>query len=129
MILSEFFWASPKDRRARSGGREVSSQQERGLAYRNYVEQSAALGFVIGIDGLCSSIRRRRGAGSVNTTAKATTLALQRGRPALEDMLAEMMKITMASTNCRRQTPAVCVGRWAVQSEVRFQGLRGFFPT
>jgi len=49
MIMSEFFWSSPKDS-GLTGGREVSSQQERGLAYRNYVEQNAALGFVVGIE-------------------------------------------------------------------------------
>ncbi len=49
MMLSEFFWASPKDS-GLIGGREVSTQQERGLAYRNYVEQSAALGFFAGIE-------------------------------------------------------------------------------
>ena len=49
VMLSEFFWSSPRDS-GLVGGREVKSQQERGLAYRNYVEQSAALGFVIGIE-------------------------------------------------------------------------------
>lgn len=49
MILSEFYWASPADS-GLAGGREVASQRERGLAYRNYVEQSAALGFVVGIE-------------------------------------------------------------------------------
>ena len=49
MMLSEFFWSSPKDS-GLTGGREMGSQQERGLAYRNYVEQSAALGFVIGVE-------------------------------------------------------------------------------
>ena len=29
---------------------EVASQEERGLAYRNYVEQAAALGYVVGIE-------------------------------------------------------------------------------
>ncbi len=49
MMLSEFYWSSPKDS-GLTGGSEVASQQQRGLAYRNYVEQSAALGFVIGIE-------------------------------------------------------------------------------
>lgn len=49
MFLSEFFWSSPKDS-GLEGGRDVNSQQERGLAYRNYVEQGAALGFVLGIE-------------------------------------------------------------------------------
>lgn len=49
MILSEFYWGAPKES-GLSGGREVTTQVERGLAYRNYVEQSAALGFVVGIE-------------------------------------------------------------------------------
>lgn len=49
VMLSEFFWSSPRDS-GLAGGREVGSQQQRGLAYRNYVEQAAALGFVIGIE-------------------------------------------------------------------------------
>jgi hypothetical protein len=49
MFLSEFHWCSPRDS-GLPGGKEVGSQQERGLAYRNYVEQSAALGFVTGIE-------------------------------------------------------------------------------
>ncbi|TLD71024.1 hypothetical protein FEM03_08905 [Phragmitibacter flavus] len=49
MMLSEFFWSSPTDS-GLTGGREVGSQQERGLAYRNYVEQAASLGFVVGTE-------------------------------------------------------------------------------
>lgn len=49
MMLSEFYWASPSDT-GLPGGNEVASQQERGLAYRNYVEQAAATGFVVGIE-------------------------------------------------------------------------------
>ena len=49
LMLSEFFWSSPKDS-GLTGGRELKSQKERGLAYRNYVEQAAATGFVIGIE-------------------------------------------------------------------------------
>jgi len=49
IMLSEFFWSSPSDS-GLAGGRQVLSQQERGLIYRNYVEQAASLGFVIGIE-------------------------------------------------------------------------------
>lgn len=49
MMLSEFFWSSPGDS-GLSGGIQTRTQQERGLTYRNYVEQAAALGFVIGIE-------------------------------------------------------------------------------
>jgi hypothetical protein len=49
MMMSEFYWGASKES-GLAGGREVTTQQERGLAYRNYVEQSASLGFVIGIE-------------------------------------------------------------------------------
>ena len=49
MLMSEFFWSSPRDS-GLTGGREVLTQQERGLMYRNYVEQCASLGFVVGIE-------------------------------------------------------------------------------
>ena len=49
MFLSEFYWSSSSDS-GLSGGREVATQQERGLAYRNYVEQAAATGYVVGIE-------------------------------------------------------------------------------
>jgi hypothetical protein len=49
MLLSEFYWSAGKDS-GLAGGREVKTQQDRGLAYRNYVGQSASLGFVVGIE-------------------------------------------------------------------------------
>jgi hypothetical protein len=49
MMMSEFFWGASKES-GLAGGREVSTQRERGLAYRNYVEQCASLGFVVGIE-------------------------------------------------------------------------------
>jgi hypothetical protein len=49
MMLSEFYWGAAKES-GLSGGREVGTQRERGLAYRNYVEQGAACGFVVGIE-------------------------------------------------------------------------------
>ena len=49
MMLSEYYWASYSDS-GLPGGKQVKSQRERGLAYRNYVEQAAALGYVVGIE-------------------------------------------------------------------------------
>ncbi|MEP6671253.1 MAG: beta-galactosidase [Chthoniobacter sp.] len=49
MMMSEFFWGASKES-GLAGGREVATQQERGLAYRNYVEQCTSLGFVVGIE-------------------------------------------------------------------------------
>jgi hypothetical protein len=50
MLLSEFYFNSPKDSGLIGGGKQVASQQERGLGYRNYVEQAASLGYVVGIE-------------------------------------------------------------------------------
>ncbi|MBN8418415.1 MAG: hypothetical protein J0L73_05830 [Verrucomicrobia bacterium] len=92
MMLSEFFWSSPKDS-GLIGGREVSTQQERGLAYRNYVEQSAALGFVIGIEWftLIDQATTGRWFSKYNGESYNTGLVSVADRP-WKDMLAEMMK-------------------------------------
>ena len=92
MILSEFFWASPKDS-GLIGGREVNSQQERGLAYRNYVEQSASLGFVIGIEWftLIDQATTGRWFSQYNGESFNTGLLSVADRP-WKEMLAEMMK-------------------------------------
>ena len=50
MLLSEFHYNSPKDSGLIGGVKQVASQQERGLGYRNYVEQAAATGFVVGTE-------------------------------------------------------------------------------
>jgi hypothetical protein len=92
MMLSEFFWASPKDS-GLVGGREVRSQQERGLAYRNYVEQAASLGFVIGIEWftLVDQATTGRWFSRYNGENYNTGLLSVADRP-WKDMLAEMMK-------------------------------------
>ena len=92
MMLSEFFWSSPKDS-GLIGGREVSSQQERGLAYRNYVEQSAALGFVVGIEWftLIDQATTGRWFSKYNGESYNTGLISVADRP-WKEMLSEMMK-------------------------------------
>lgn len=92
MILSEFFWASPKDS-GLIGGREVSTQQERGLAYRNYVEQGASLGFVVGIEWftLVDQATTGRWFSKYNGESYNTGLFSVADRP-WKDMVAEMMK-------------------------------------
>ncbi len=92
MMLSEFFWASSSDS-GLIGGREVSSQQERGLAYRNYVEQSAALGFVIGIEWftLVDQATTGRWFSQYNGESYNTGLISVADRP-WKPMLVEMMK-------------------------------------
>lgn len=96
MILSEFFWASPKDS-GLIGGREVSTQQERGLAYRNYVEQSASLGFVVGIEWftLIDQATTGRWFSKYNGESYNTGLFSVADRP-WKDMVAEMMKTNHA---------------------------------
>lgn len=92
MMLSEFFWSSPSDS-GLVGGRDVSSQRERGLAYRNYVEQSAALGFVIGIEWftLVDQATTGRWFSKYNGESFNTGLISVADRP-WKDMLEEMMK-------------------------------------
>lgn len=92
MMLSEFFWSSPKDS-GLVGGREVSSQRERGLAYRNYVEQSAALGFIVGIEWftLVDQATTGRWFSKYNGESYNTGLISVADRP-WKDMLEEMMK-------------------------------------
>jgi hypothetical protein len=50
MILSEFYYDSPSDSGLRGGVKDVKSQQERGLGYRNYIEQTASLDFIVGAE-------------------------------------------------------------------------------
>ena len=49
LMLSEFYWTAPRES-GLVGGQEVATQRQRGLAYRNYVEQAASLGYVVGIE-------------------------------------------------------------------------------
>ena len=46
MIFSEWYYSATDH--GLGGGKEVRDQVERGLGYRNYIEQSAATGFVVG---------------------------------------------------------------------------------
>jgi len=51
LLFSEFCYSSPSDSRLPGGGgTEVDSQQQRGLAYRQYAERAASLGYVVGIE-------------------------------------------------------------------------------
>lgn len=92
MMLSEFFWSSPSDS-GLTGGRAVKSQRERGLAYRNYVERSAALGFVIGIEWftLVDQSATGRWFSGFNGEASNSGLISVTDRPWM-DMIDEMRK-------------------------------------
>jgi len=47
ILLSEWHYGATNQGLS-GGGRQVKDERERGLAYRNYVEQAASLGFVVG---------------------------------------------------------------------------------
>jgi len=49
MMFTEFFFDSPGDSGLGGGFKEVASQEQRGKAYRHYVEHAAALPYVVGI--------------------------------------------------------------------------------
>ncbi|MCW8130567.1 MAG: hypothetical protein KIS92_09480 [Planctomycetota bacterium] len=50
MILSEFYWNAVDESGLPGGVKDVKTQAERGLAYRQYVEQAAALDFIVGVE-------------------------------------------------------------------------------
>lgn len=92
MMLSEFYWASPSDT-GLPGGKEVRSQRERGLAYRNYVEQSARLPYIIGIEWFTLLDQARSGRFFERYTGeKANTGLLSVADRPYRDCLAEMMR-------------------------------------
>lgn len=92
IMLSEFFWSSPRDS-GLAGGRELSSQAERGLAYRNYLEQSASLGFVVGLEWftLVDQAVTGRWFSKYNGESANSGLFAVSDRP-WKDAVAEMMK-------------------------------------
>ena len=93
MFLSEFYYNSTKDSGLPGGGKDVSSQLERGLAYRNYVEQAASLGYVVGIEWftLVDQALTGRFFDYLNGENANTGLISVTDRP-WKTMLAEMMK-------------------------------------
>ena len=93
MFLSEFYYDSPKDSGLAGGGKDVSSQTERGLGYRNYVEQAASLGYVLGIEWftLVDQSFTGRFFDKFNGENANTGLVSVADRP-WRTMLAEMMK-------------------------------------
>lgn len=49
-MWSEFYFTASQESNTGPHGSDLSTQQERGLAYRHYVEHAAALGFVVGVE-------------------------------------------------------------------------------
>jgi len=50
MVLSEFYFDSPKTSGLSGGNMDFATQELRGLAYRDYIEHAAAMGFVVGTE-------------------------------------------------------------------------------
>ena len=91
LIFSEFYYAVADQ--GLQGGSKVNSQAERGLAYRNYVEQSAATGYVVGIQWFLALDQACTGRffEGFNGEAANTGLVNVADRP-YKDFLAEVMK-------------------------------------
>jgi len=90
MMLSEYYWSSASDS-GLPGGKQVKSQRERGLAYRNYVEQAAALGYVVGIEWFTLIDQARTGRFFEKYTGeRANTGLLNVADRPYKDCLAEM---------------------------------------
>ena len=93
MFFSEFYFSSPSDSGLSGGGKDVSSQLERGLAYRQYIEQAATLGYVVGIEWFTLVDQATTGRFFEKYTGEAanTGLIAVTDRP-WKIMLGEMMK-------------------------------------
>ncbi|MBL8995426.1 MAG: hypothetical protein JNM63_18920, partial [Spirochaetia bacterium] len=50
LLLSEFFYTSGKEANTAERSHEMATQKERGLAYRQYLENAASLGYVVGLE-------------------------------------------------------------------------------
>ena len=91
LLLSEFYY-SAEDQGLR-GGNKVDNQTERGLAYRNYVEQSVDTGRVVGIEWFLALDQACTGRffEGYNGEAANTGLVNVADRP-YKEFLAEVMK-------------------------------------
>ncbi len=91
MILSEFYYTS--DEQSLAGGMKVATDRDRGLAYRNYLEHSAALKFIVGIEWFIAVDQATTGRffQGFNGEANNTGLVNVADRP-YKAMLDEMIK-------------------------------------
>lgn len=92
MLLSEYFFSSPQES-GLHGGRVLETQALRGQAYRHYVEQAAALGYVVGVQWFQQIDQATTGRWfqQFNGEAANTGLVNVADRP-YKDFLAEVMK-------------------------------------
>lgn len=93
MFFSEFYFSSPPESGLIGGSADLASQRARGLAYRHYVEQAAALGYVVGIEWftLVDQATTGRFFERYNGEAANTGLISVADRP-WKPMLEEMLK-------------------------------------
>ena len=93
MFLSEFYFSAPKESGLLGGGQELATQRERGLAYRQYVEQAAATGYIVGIEWftLVDQATTGRFFEKYNGESANTGLIAVSDRP-YKALLAEMMR-------------------------------------
>ena len=93
MLFSEFYFSSPSDSGLSGSGKDVSSQLERGLAYRQYVEQASTFGYIVGIEWFTLVDQATTGRFFEKYTSEAanTGLIAVTDRP-WKTMLGEMMK-------------------------------------
>ena len=90
---SEFYYTSEEESPVSGSGNDMKTQKERGLAYRNYVEGAAALGFVVGIEWFTMIDQATTGRffEKYNGERNNTGLFSVTDRP-YKDMIAEMIK-------------------------------------
>ena len=90
---SEFYYTATKESNAGPSGHDLATQRERGLAYRNYVENGAALGFLVGVEWftLIDQAATGRFFEGLNGERNNTGLFNVADRP-YKDMFAEMNK-------------------------------------
>ncbi|HEV7301310.1 MAG TPA: sugar-binding protein [Tepidisphaeraceae bacterium] len=89
ILLSEFHYCA-RDQGLTGGIRQLGTQQERGLAYRNYVEQAAATNYVVGVQWFSAIDQAATGRFFDNEAANIGLLNVA-DRP-YKDFLAEVMK-------------------------------------
>ena len=90
---SEFYYTSAAESNAGPSGLDMKTQRERGKAYRNYVENAAATGFVVGVEWftLIDQAATGRFFEGMNGERNNTGLFSVADRP-YADMIDEMLK-------------------------------------
>ncbi|HEX2950249.1 MAG TPA: sugar-binding protein [Armatimonadota bacterium] len=92
LMFSEFYFSCQAESGLGGGGGALATQRERGLAYRNYVERAASLGYVVGIEWFASIDQALTGRFfQVNGENANIGLVNVADRP-YKDFLAECMK-------------------------------------